>query len=200
MKPNIAAVVLMGGQNKRMNGNHKAFLTLEGKTFLEITCQKLMSFSNIYLSVDKVDKFNFLTFPAIEDCYSQIGPLGGIYSAFKALPDFDYLFFVSCDTPFITSESIDYLLSCLTPADECIAFSDDEGFVFPLGALYSKSMLPQIETKISEGNYRLQALIRQSKCKLIPLSCTSFSPSIFRNINTPEEYQACLKDFDSSSL
>lgn len=31
--PNLATLILMGGQNKRMNGEHKAFLSLHEKTF-----------------------------------------------------------------------------------------------------------------------------------------------------------------------
>ena len=189
----IAGLVIMGGQNKRMNGKHKAFLNLGNGTFLDHILHALSPCHPIYLSVDQTSKFSHLTLPLIEDCYDAIGPLGGLYSALKEVPE-DYLFVTGCDMPFITKEFVSYMLSQLSPDVDCIVLCDEEGFFYPLGALYSKSLIPKIESMIEDKNYRMQYLIKLGKSRIIPIREIPFSKSLLRNINTPEDYEACLKD------
>ena len=192
----IAGLIIMGGQNKRMNGQHKAFLNLGNRTFLDHILHALSPCHSIYLSVDQKNKFSHLTLPLIEDCYDAIGPLGGLYSALKEVPE-DYLFVTGCDMPFITEAFVRFMLSLLSPDVDCIVLSDEEGFFYPLGALYSKSIIPKIEAMIKEENYRMQSLIKLANSRIIPISETPFSKSLLRNINTPENYMACLKDLTS---
>lgn len=189
----IAGLVIMGGQNKRMNGNHKAFLKLGNDTFLYHIVHALSPCHSIYLSVDQRDKFSHLTLPLIEDYYEAIGPLGGLYSALKEVPQ-DYLFVTACDMPFITRDFVSYMLSQLHTDTECVVLCDESGFFYPLGALYSKSLIPKIESMIKDQNYRMQYLIKLAKSRVIPISETPFSKSLLRNVNTPEDYEACLKD------
>ena len=188
---NIATLILMGGQNKRMNGQHKAFLTLKDKTFLQIIEENLSIFSNIYLSVNDKNKFSHLSLPMIEDHYSAIGPMGGIYSALLEVPE-DYLFVTACDMPYITAEFAHFMKEHLSPNVSCFALYDEEGFYYPLGAIYSKAALPYIEALLEQKCYRMQQLIKKSPSQGMALSDTPFTKAIFTNINTPKEYQAQL--------
>lgn len=190
--PTIAGLVIMGGQNKRMQGQHKAFLTLGDVSFLDLIIQALSPCDCIYLSVDQKNKFSHLSFPLIEDDYEAIGPLGGLYTALKALPH-DYLFVTACDMPFITKNFVSYMLNQLPTDAECLVLCDNEGFFYPLGAIYSKSLIPKIESMLEDHNYRMQSLIKLAKSHVIPISQIPFSKSILKNINTPEDYEACLK-------
>lgn len=189
----VAGLIIMGGQNKRMNGNHKAFLMLDDHTFLEHIVNALAPCSSIYLSVDQKEKFNHLSLPLIEDEYEAIGPLGGLYSVLKKIPE-DFLFVTACDMPFITSDFVSYMLSHLSSDLECVVVCDESGFFYPLGGLYSKSLLPKIEEMIECQNYRMQSLIKLSKSRVIPIHETSFSKSILRNINTPEDYDQYISN------
>lgn len=187
----IATLILMGGQNKRMNGQHKAFLTFKGKTFLETIEDNLSSFSKIYLSVNDKNKFHHLSESLIEDKYAAIGPLGGIYSALSEI-DEQYLFVTACDMPYITARLANYMKDHLSPDATCFALHDEEGFYYPLGAIYSKAAIPYIETLLKQECYSLQTLIKKSPSQGMALSDTPFTKAIFTNINTPEEYQAQL--------
>ena len=186
-KQNIATLVLMGGQNKRMNGEHKAFLTLNQKTFLDTIVEHLFSFSKIYLSVNDKNKFNHLTLPLIEDKFSSIGPINGIYSALKTVPE-DYLFVTACDMPFMTAEFAKYMVSHLHSDAACFALTNEEGFFFTMGAIYSKACLPYIEEMLQNKHYSLQQLIKKSPSQRMALSNTPFSKKVLVNINTPEDY------------
>lgn len=191
MPSSMAALVLMGGQNKRMKGHHKAFLDLNGHSFLETILSQLEDFSHVYLSVDDCAKFTELEQPLIEDHYPGIGPIGGIASAFETIQA-DYLFVTACDMPFITKDYVSYMqkqLAALPNKPQCLVIHDEEGFFYPLGGIYSREMLPTMQAMIRAGNYRLQYLVRHSRSHIIPLSETPFSQALLRNINTPEDYK-----------
>ena len=186
-KHNIATLILMGGQNKRMNGQHKAFLTLNNKTFLNVITENLSSFSKIYLSVNDKHLFDDLSLPIVEDEYLAIGPIGGIYSALKSIPE-DYLFVTACDMPFMTADFASYMLSHLSSDATCFALYNEEGFFFTMGAIYSKACLPYIEEMLQNKHYSLQQLIKKSPSQRMALSNTPFSKKVLVNINTPEDY------------
>ena len=190
---NCAALILMGGQNKRMHGQHKAFLMFNHQTFLERITTNLSSFSHLYLSVNDYGLFKGLDFPLIQDLYPSLGPMGGIYSALKTLP-YDYLFVTGCDMPYITDGFAQFMIANYASTAPCFALSNDEGFFYPLGAIYNKSALPYIENLIEKKCYRMQQLINQSPSQTMALSDTPFNPSIFTNINTPELYHLLLKN------
>ena len=56
----ICALVLAGGKSSRMNGNNKAFLKYQDKTFIENILEVLKKFNKIYISVDNIEKYNYL--------------------------------------------------------------------------------------------------------------------------------------------
>ena len=79
----IGAVILAGGQSRRM-GENKAFLTLREKTFLARISEQLSEVQEVLLSVDSASKYAEESFAAIEDLHPGCGPIGGIYSALRA--------------------------------------------------------------------------------------------------------------------
>ena len=195
MAPHIEALILMGGQNKRMNGNHKAFLKFNDNSFLEVILESLNDFTKVYLSVDDKNKFSYLPYPLIEDLYPQIGPMGGIASALTQI-DSPYLFITACDMPFITKEYVDYMIDTLNALPhevDCLVLCDGEGFFYSLGAIYSKKMLPLLLDMINKGHYRLQQLIRQSNYYALPLNDIPIKKEVLNNINTPEDYERAIK-------
>ncbi|MDK2829493.1 MAG: molybdenum cofactor guanylyltransferase [Clostridium butyricum] len=58
----ICALVLAGGKSSRMNGNNKAFLKYQDKTFIENILEVLKKFNKIYISVDNIDKYSYLNY------------------------------------------------------------------------------------------------------------------------------------------
>ena len=87
-----ALVILCGGLSTRM-GSDKAFLPFGHTSLINYQIERFRPFfSKIYLSVPKqeerpVDYEGRCGVPAIEDKYSQIGPMGGLYSALSSVPE-----------------------------------------------------------------------------------------------------------------
>lgn len=190
----IGALILMGGKNTRMNGFVKGLLNIEGVTFLEKIISNMEDFQNIYLSLN--NKISYENIPSIQnmnitivvDIYEEIGPIGGIYSALKQCKE-EYLFVTACDMPFIDKSFINYLKQYLKEDVDVVLCYDKENRIYPLGAIYSKKMLPMIEAMIKENNYKLAKLIYASNYISVCIEDTPFSAEIFTNINTYEDYK-----------
>lgn len=184
---NIAALVLAGGKSRRMNGNNKAFLEFENKSFIESITDQLTGFRNIYISVDDKEKYKALNFTLVEDMPKNIGPIGGIYSALKVIEE-KYVFVTACDMPKIKKEFIDFLCNFITEDVECIVTQNEEGRIYPLGGIYSKDLINKIENMIEEKDYKLVNLIKRANSKIILLCETNFNESILDNINDINDY------------
>lgn len=197
---NIGALILMGGKNSRMEGNIKGLLKINEITFLEQIISVLEDFPTIYLSVNKrfsteeIKKYEEMGLSVIVDIYDDIGPIGGMYSALKNCKE-DYLFITACDMPFINKDLINVLQSNMKQNIDIALFSKNK-LLYPLGAIYSKNVIPFMEKLISNKEYKLSKLIRNSKFVELPLEDTNLSDNIFENINTLQEYDQLIRCYN----
>lgn len=195
----IGALILMGGKNSRMNGNVKGLLKIKNSTFLEKIQETLNDFSSIYLSINdkfsKEQKQNFekMGFKIIEDIYKEIGPLGGIYSSLLNCKE-EYLFITACDMPFITKNSIEVLCNKVDKNVDGVVFYDKNNKLYPLGAIYSKNVLPIIEEMIEKKYYKLSYLIEKSNFVKVNIEETDINLKVLSNINTPQEYDSLINN------
>ena len=195
----IGALILMGGKNSRMNGNVKGLLKIKNSTFLEKIQETLNDFSSIYLSINdkfsKEQKQNFenMGFKIIEDIYKEIGPLGGIYSSLLNCKE-EYLFITACDMPFITKNSIEVLCNKVDKNTDGVVFYDKNNKLYPLGAIYSKNVLPIIEEMIEKKYYMLSYLIEKSNFVKINIEKTDIPLKVLSNINTLQEYDLFINN------
>lgn len=189
----------MGGKNSRMNGNVKGLLKIKNSTFLEKIQETLNDFSSIYLSINdkfsKEQKQNFenMGFKIIEDIYKEIGPLGGIYSSLLNCKE-EYLFITACDMPFITKNSIEVLCNKVDKNADGVVFYDKNNKLYPLGAIYSKNVLPIIEEMIEKKYYKLSYLIEKSNFVKINIEKTDIPLKVLSNINTLQEYDLFINN------
>lgn len=196
----IGALILMGGKNSRMCGNVKGFLKIDNVTFLEKIVEDLECFSNIYISINKnfsyeeIKEFENMGLKVIVDEYKDIGPMGGIYSTLKNCKE-QYLFITGCDMPNINKYLIDELKVHIEDNVDVVLFSKNKS-LYPLGAIYSKKLIPFIENLIVKGEYKLLNLIKNSNFIELPLENTRLSDEAFININTPKEYDELIKYYN----
>lgn len=194
---NIGALILMGGKNSRMEGNIKGLLKINDITFLEKIISVLEDFPTIYLSVNKrfsseeIKKYEEMGLSVIVDIYDDIGPIGGMYSALKNCKE-DCLFITGCDMPFINKDLINILKSNMKQNIDIALFSKNK-LLYPLGAIYSKNVISFMEKQISNKEYKLSKLIRNSNFIELPLEDINLSDNSFENINTLEEYNQLIR-------
>lgn len=195
----IAAFILAGGRSSRM-GADKAFLELAGKPLIVRAVEVARG------AVPEVkivgDRRKFAAFgPVIEDVYRDRGPLGGIHAALTGSAA-EWNLILGVDLPFVPAQFLKYLLMRAESSGATVTVPSVGGHFQPLCAVYSKAFLLYAEHALSAGKNKIDQLFREvTLCSVSEedLTANGFDASIFRNLNTPEEWQAARRDFASAS-
>lgn len=195
MYKDISGIILSGGFSSRM-GADKALLVINGQTIIERISNLLSSlFENILIITNSPDEYRFLNIPLYEDIYKHKGPLAGIHSGLFNSPN-ETNFVVSCDTPLITKDMINYLISY--KSDKPVRYFRDAFYEHPLIGVYSKTVLPQIEKVFisiedisakKEKKYSIKNFLKNAEAEIIQVENLPFySEKLFFNVNTPDDY------------
>ena len=158
----IAACILAGGKNRRMNGRKKAFLTYQGSAFLDVIRENLQGFSRIYLSVEKkapyekwCEKTGVLP---VEDRYPDTGPMGGIASVLKVCSE-EAVLMIPCDMIFLSEKTIRKMTDAWRKSGKSVLFAGDRkgpGTIESmLPGIYTQERLGKMEQLILAGDYKL---------------------------------------------
>lgn len=187
-RSDVLGAILAGGKSTRM-GTEKALLPLKGRPMIQYVSDALSSlFSEVVVVGGSKDTYSFLELEVVSDVFEGCGPLGGIQAALnraRPLP----VFVLSCDTPFIPVELIEYLLSFKSAAPTTIAISDC--VLQPLCGLYDSTALGAVEHDLQEGKYSVLKTILNIDHTAVPITpdLPFFTPQIFWNVNRPEDYR-----------
>lgn len=191
MERNRAAVILAGGQSRRM-GRDKAMILLDGIPFLQRIVNELSPmFETLLISSDRTEEYRFLNIPVVPDLLPDSGPLGGIHSAFHAV-DHPSLFIVSCDMPLITRQLVKIILSSCGSSDIC--YPELGGQAYPLCGVYRREVLPLIETQLASGERAVHSLLQRPELVVLPLQIPEdvLQGNILANVNSPADLDRSL--------
>ncbi len=192
----ISAVLLAGGQSKRM-GKDKAFLQLNGKTFLRIIAEKLSIYCDQIIVSGNKEKKLYLSqlrgiksqIDFVKDKNPFTGPLNGIVSCRKKIKN-ELVFISTCDTPLLNEEIIPYLSGKIDGYDAVIpTVNNKEQF---LNTVYKKSALDLGEKLYSKGVRSLYEWINHLKIlKISEKEIKHIDKHIYSywSINRPEDYE-----------
>lgn len=187
--PTIGACILTGGENRRMQGRHKATLTWGGKTFLARTVEALSGFSEVLLSVAKPGDDFGTGLPTAPDNYPGQGPLAGLQAALSACKS-DALFFASCDMPLLAGGLAEFLASYFCDEYDVVIPETRDGGLHPLCGVYSKRVAPIFEAQLQAGDNKIRNAFSQMRVKTVRLDHSAYPDEMLSNVNTPAEYHA----------
>jgi len=194
-----AAYVLAGGRSSRM-GTDKAFLELAGKPLI-VSAVKLAREAVGDVKIVG-DPRKFAAFgPVIEDVYRDRGPLGGIHAALTNSAA-EWNLILAVDLPFVPAQFLKYLLARAESSGATVTVPSVGGYFQPLCAVYRKPFLSVADRGLSQGTNKIDQLFREvTLCTVseVDMIASGFDSLIFRNLNTPEEWQAAKRDFASNS-
>ncbi len=195
----IAGYLLAGGENKRMQGEEKAFLMYRGIPFWKQIVEKMKLTGKIYISVAaksgnrSLARNCFENFDLIEDLYEKKGPLGGILSGLSVCEE-DALLVMPCDMPECREERIVELVQNYLEYGMPVFFQDGE-YKLPFPGIYTKDMIPAMERMLQEKKYRMQDLLQVKEIGICHIQRPGMREEL-KNINTVEEYKELLDDND----
>jgi len=183
----FSLIVLAGGESRRMN-TAKALLPVKKTTLLEFVLAQLEDrFAETLISVSDVTPFEFLNRRLVEDDRKGYGPLMGIRSTL-AVSSYEKNFVVACDIPTIPLDVFDRILRAAQISDLAVPIHTS-GRIEPLFGVYSKSVLPSLDTLIRDDVHSLLPLFELCKTEFITLNESSWP----KNLNTQKDYEEFLR-------
>ncbi|MGN0306739.1 MAG: molybdenum cofactor guanylyltransferase [Lachnospiraceae bacterium] len=192
MKDGYGALILAGGQGKRMGGVKKADLAYGTDTFLSMIEETLSFLPLGYLSIGQQERTGETKWIPVADVFPGRGPMGGIYSVLQECAC-NALMVVPCDMPFFPVELAEYILK-EHQGEPVLYFKTGDGKEFPLCGIYTKACLPAIEKLMKVGDFRMRQILKEAGGRIISVPKEYASSHYFLNVNTPEIYrQICEK-------
>ncbi|MDY6920463.1 MAG: molybdenum cofactor guanylyltransferase MobA [Pseudomonadota bacterium] len=192
LKPgNVSGIILAGGEGRRMGGQDKGWLTLEGQPMIRRVLDRLEpQVSGIMISANRnLAHYQQLGYPVIADHNPFQGPLGGIASCLHQLPT-DYGLVVPVDAPWIPINLLQRLASGL-PAQ--LILCHDGSRLQPLFGLYHRALAQSIDEFLARGDRKLTLWCQQQSPKIVTIGDTE----AFTNLNTVDEWSEFGKKLPS---
>jgi molybdenum cofactor guanylyltransferase len=193
----LSAAALAGGKSRRM-GTDKAFVPLVdgGRPMLDLVLDRLRAVADdVMVVANDWERFQLFEARVVSDVHQEIGALGGIHAAVSQAAH-DHCLVVACDMPFLSAELLKRMADeprdydVLVPVIPGESRQGGAGRIFQtLHAIYSKTCLPAIESRIGEGNRRVVGFfdaVRVREFDVTEIQVVDPEFRSFYNANTPE--------------
>jgi molybdopterin-guanine dinucleotide biosynthesis protein A len=194
----VAGIVLCGGQSSRM-GKPKAWLPFAGEVMLPRVV-RLLGEVVTPLVVVAAPGQDVPPLPAgvevVRDPERGRGPLQGLAAGLGALQGkAEAAYLSSCDVPFLRPAFVRRLIDLLGEHAVCVPRVG--GYLHPLAAVYRLGVAEAAGLLLAEDRLRPAFLFDEVPTRVVQaeeLADVDDSFQSLRNLNTPEEYEAALRE------
>lgn len=184
----ITGIVLAGGHSTRF-GSNKALAIWNEQTLLERAVELIRPYCRDVLISGDSPAYENMRCKKIPDMQPDLGPLGGIYTAFKHT-DTPYLLFLTCDMPLMNRSLIERLLTH-DPLKEVALWQEIEGTLQLFPSLFSRNILQLVEGKIRRKELSIRSILSEVSFRLIPVR--QKDEKAFLNVNHAEDLDELIK-------
>ncbi len=194
----VGGVVLCGGQSSRM-GRPKAWLPFGEETMLGHVVRLLGEVVTPIVVVAAPEQ-EVPPLPPdvaiVRDPERGRGPLQGLAAGLGALRGkADAAYASSCDVPFLRPAFVRRMIELL--GERAIAVPDVGGYKHTLAAVYRVEVADAATRLMAEGRWRPAFLFEEVPTRFVTeeeLAVADAAMETLRNLNTPEEYEAALRE------
>ncbi|APW60761.1 molybdenum cofactor guanylyltransferase [Paludisphaera borealis] len=199
MATNVGAVVLCGGESRRM-GRPKAGLPFGPETLLARVVRLVSTVARPVVVVAAADQ-EVRDLPdsvrVVRDSRSGRGPLQGLADGLSALPPgVEFAYVTAADAPFLEPAWVELLVDRIGGHD--LALPNCDGRRHPLAALYRVApALAAIRGLLDQDQLRVGRLAESLRTRTIDADeLRGVDPELrtLRNLNTPDDYVRALED------
>ncbi len=185
----LTGIILAGGEGRRMGGQDKGWLELNGTPLVERVLQRLQpQVTTCMISANRnLERYRALGVPVIHDAEVYLGPLAGIARVLAEVRT-DYALVVPTDAPFLPTNLATQLCQAL-PAQLVICHDGER--LQPLFGLFHRELGDSITGFLQSGQRQLTRWCLEQNPKIVTIRDTKS----FTNLNEPEELRrisACL--------
>ena len=192
----FSGVALAGGMSRRL-GRNKAVEEVGGERLIERVINRLseVSAETIVVAADEA-RAQALDLPygvrTATDIYPGHGSLGGIFTGLSAARG-DYGIVVACDMPFLNTGLIQFMADLAPDFDVVVPRLN--GRPEPLHAIYSKSCLEPIESRLKRQDLKIALFFEEVRVAYVDEEDIDlFDPDrlSFFNVNTQDDLDKAL--------
>jgi len=196
----VGGIILCGGQSKRM-GRAKAWLPFAGELMLPRVVRLLRDAVEPVVVVAAPDQEVpplASEVAIVRDEEKGRGPLQGLAAGLAALRGrADAAYLSSCDVPFLRPEFVRRLIDLLD--GNAISVPRVGAYHHPLAAVYRLEVADAVGRLLVENRLRPFFLFEAVRTRIVEADeLVEVDPTFqtLRNLNTPEDYEAALRDAD----
>ena len=182
----ITAVILAGGKARRMSGEDKGLINLNGRALIDYIISALRpQAGDILINANRnLQQYGRYGLPVVADMLGDyFGPLVGMATGMHTT-DRPYIVTVPCDSPFIPGALVETLYRNLDDQQADISVAHDGTRMQPVFALLRCELLPDLLTYLDEGGRKIDTWYDRQR---LAIADFSNSPDTFLNLNTPED-------------
>jgi len=189
---NVSAVLLAGGESRRM-GTDKATFLFRGKPLWQIQLETLRSLrpAEIFVSARTDPLWRPADVQFIADIPPSCGPLSGLAASLAKIHT-AHLLALAIDLPFMTKNYLRSICDAIEPGRGVVARIENRAE--PLAAVYPREVEIDFRTGLAGTDFSLQNIVRHlvTSGKLLEISVTKQERPLFRNVNNISDVDATI--------
>jgi len=185
-RSDITAVILAGGQGRRMGGQDKGLIEFDGKPLVAILVEQLSQQGiKILINANRnQERYQQFGYPVITDELEDYqGPLAGFASAMAAV-DSQFILTLPCDGPLLSDDYVARFIDSYRAREAPVQVAFDGERLQPVHAMIKVDLLPSLNQFLDSGDRKIDRWYAQHDYARVDFSDCA---SMFRNINTPAD-------------
>lgn len=186
MDSHITAVILAGGQGRRMDGADKGLLTFDGQPLVEHALAALRpQVAEILISANRnLERYRDYGCEVVRDPKGgSHGPLSGIVAALQNARS-EYVLTVPCDAPFVSGDYAARMRNALAHRESRAAVAHDGERLQPVFSLLRRSLAAALAGYLGRGGRRARDFLLEQDAVPVDFSDRA---AMFVNLNRPED-------------
>ncbi|GBF29562.1 molybdenum cofactor guanylyltransferase [bacterium MnTg03] len=187
----VTAVILAGGQGRRMGGQDKGLLDFGGRLMIEIIIEALENQRiDIVINANRNQStYQSYGYPVISDDLKDFqGPLAGFASAMAAVKT-KFILTLPCDSPMLADNFVERFIESHNREQSPVCVAHDGERLQPVYALIDTGLLDDLKRFLQNGERKIDRWYAQYSYANVDFSTAT---TMFENINTPEDQQRLL--------
>ena len=190
-----SAAILSGGHARRLGGQDKRGLVVDGRTILRHQLEALRPCVGRIFIVGGVgtipdEWLGDIVVQHVADRVAERGPLGGLDAALAAAGD-DAVLLLACDVPYVTTALLSHLIRVCDGVDAAVPRTE-RGY-HPLCAVYAQSCATAVRRRLEHSTLRMRDLLGDLRVRTVEfeeLTRYGAPERLLANINTHADLDA----------
>jgi len=185
-RADITAVILAGGQGRRMGGQDKGLIEFDGKPLVAILIERLSQQGvKIVINANRNhERYQQFGYPVITDALADYqGPLAGFASAMAAVGS-RFILTLPCDGPMLGDDYVARFIASYSAREAPVQVAFDGERLQPVHAMIKVDLLPSLNQFLDSGDRKIDRWYAQHDYARVDFSDCA---NMFRNINTPAD-------------